>query len=191
VNQNSGSSPLCARPAAPRCAMRAVPCGAARLAALTRLYHHPIGPPGSAAATSGNVTMLPHHSTASRTDELSSWSSREAPRRRLARQPGLLLRVHQVQSTPLPPTPRAGVPDRHVLCAEPTRCLMLSVAPLASPTADSSHLPCPLSTPVPYRHQPFHSALSSCEDASGHHRRSRSVLRTPSRFQDPVFDTDP
>ena len=35
---------------------------------------------------------------------------------------------------------RAGVPGRPVLCAVPPGHLTLSVAPLASPTADSSHL---------------------------------------------------
>jgi hypothetical protein len=64
---------------------------------------------------------------------------------------------------------RAGVPGRPVLCAAPPGHLTLSAALPASPTADSSD--------VSYRHWSFmdtglHSAVSSCEDSSGHHRRS-------------------
>jgi hypothetical protein len=67
--------------------------------------------------------------------------------------------------------------------------LTLSAAPLASPTADSSHLRLPLSTPVLLSTPALHSVLSRSEDSSGHHRRSRAVSRTPSRFQDLMCHT--
>ena len=58
-----------------------------------------------------------------------------------AQRPGLEHRVHRAPSPPRPLEHRAGVPGRPVLCAVRPGHLMLSGAPLASPTADSSHLP--------------------------------------------------
>src|SRR4029453_6832425 len=52
--------------------------------------------------------------------------------------------------------------------------------PVSSP-ADSS--PSPLSTPA------LHSPISRCRESSGHHRAPRPASRTPSRFQDSMFDT--
>ena len=50
-------------------------------------------------------------------------------------------RVHRARSAPRPADLRAGVPGRHVPCAGRPGHLTLNVAPLASPTADSSPSP--------------------------------------------------
>ncbi len=79
----------------------------------------------------------------------------------------------------------AGVPGRPVPCAAPPAHLTLSAAPLASPPADSSHLP--------YRLRSFiDTGLSLSPKPFRRLERSlparKPVSRTPSRFQDPLFD---
>jgi hypothetical protein len=101
--------------------------------------------------TSRTVTLLPHHSTASRTERPSPSviASNAPPARRSAS------RIVWSRSPSAVKTSTANLSsrrsDRRVLYAVPPAHLTLSVAPPASPTADSSHLPIdtrPLSTPA-------------------------------------------
>ncbi len=89
-------------------------------------------------------------------------------------------RVHQARLAPRPLELRAGVPGRPVLCAVPPGHLTLSVAPPASPIADSSHLPSWL------RPSPSHNHLRRVE-------RTPPTISTyfmyPRRFQNPLCHT--
>jgi hypothetical protein len=140
----------------------------------------------SSRVISRTVRPLPHQWTASRSDKPSSSVIVRSACPARCSASGRERRVHRARSALRLPDPRSGVPGRRVLCAVPPGHLTLSVAPPASPIADSSHLP--------YRHRSFiDTGLSfSRKQLRGlerSHRRSRSVSRTPSRFQDPLFDT--
>jgi hypothetical protein len=69
---------------------------------------------------------------------------------------------------------RVEVPGPPVICAVPLEHLRPTTAPLASLSAHSSHL-ANLTAP--------HSAVSSCEDSSGHRRRSRPVYVPSADFK--------
>jgi hypothetical protein len=139
---DSGSSPLCARPAA-TCWRRQINPGWDGRTRCIDARVHPVPRPECSSArrrsrvTSRMVRPLPHHSTARTDKPLSSViASRAAPAPSSC--PGLLRPAHRARSTPQPPTPRAGVPDRHVVCATPLgHSTPTGVLP-ASPTADSS-----------------------------------------------------
>ena len=135
--------------------------------------HRPLPPGGSCASWRSRVTSrtvrapLPHHATASRSDRPSS-----------SRSPSAV--------STLTAKPSSRRPGRPVLCAVPPAHLTLSVAPLASPTADSSHLLYrrrALSTPA------SHSGLSPSDDSRGQHPPLKPDSRTPSRFRNPLCHT--